>query len=138
MVNKSVCATFVLIVSASLMSANASADANTNTNTKAGPCDALVREDALNACLTNELSRSDKELNVVYGKFRGVLDARDREKLKASQSAWIKSRDSDCGFEVESVSGGSAYQSVYLSCMIDHTQQRTRQLVEWAKQFPSP
>ena len=40
----------------------------------AAECDKILREDALQECLSGELSVADKELNATYGKLRGQLD----------------------------------------------------------------
>jgi uncharacterized protein YecT (DUF1311 family) len=102
---------------------------------EAAPCGKLLNEDALNECLSDELSLADKELNQTYANFRGKLTDTDRDLLKAAEAAWIKSRDNDCDFEAASVAGGTAYQSIYLTCMATRTKQRTKQLADWAKTF---
>lgn len=105
-------------------------------NALAGSCDKLLNEDALIACLNGELAAADKELNRTYSKFRESIGDSDRDALKVAETAWIKSRDSDCEFEGGSVSGGSAYQAIYVSCAIGRTKLRTKQLLEWTKIFP--
>lgn len=101
----------------------------------AGPCDKVLNEEALTACLNNELNIADKELNRVYSTFKVKLEEANRERLRKTQLVWIRSRDSDCEFEAESVGSGSAYQAVNLSCLIKKTRQRTKQLEEWKKIF---
>ncbi len=101
----------------------------------AGSCDKLLNEDALKECLADELSAADKELNRMYARLREKIGDAERELLKQAEGIWIKSRDSDCEFEARSVSGGTAYQPVYLSCTISRTKARTKQLSDWTKVF---
>lgn len=75
----------------------------------AGPCDKLLNEEALTACLDNELNVADNELNRVYSKSKAKMGEENREPLRKTQLGWIRSRDSDCEFEADSVGSGSAY-----------------------------
>lgn len=105
------------------------------SNGWAGSCDKLLNVDALQECLANELLVADKELNRMYVRLRDNIGDAERDLLKQAESNWINSRDTDCEFEAESVTGGNAYQPVYMSCMISRTKARTKQLSAWAKVF---
>lgn len=102
----------------------------------AGPCDKVSREDLLQECLNGELAAADKALNRAYTQLRNGLDDDNREMLKKAELDWIKSRDSDCDFDAQRVSGGTAYIAINLSCLIDQTRARTKRLAQWEKQFP--
>lgn len=106
------------------------------TYAKTTPCAKLLNEDAVNACLRSELSQADKELHQSYLSFHEKLTDSNRDLLKETEAAWLKSRESDCEFEAASVTGGSAYQSIYLSCVTIRTRLRIKQIIDWRKQFP--
>jgi uncharacterized protein YecT (DUF1311 family) len=91
----------------------------------AADCGKVVREDALQECLSGEFSTADKELNAAYAKLRSRLDKEALELLTKAQKLWISLRDADCDLEAEAYKGGTAYQSIYLQCQINKTKQRT-------------
>ena len=90
----------------------------------AAGCDNVVREDALQECLSSELSAANIELNATYAKLRGGMDKESLELLVKAQKLWISLRDADCDLEPEAYKGGTAYQSIYLQCQINKTKQR--------------
>lgn len=96
-------------------------------------CGKIDRVDALNECLGDELRMADKALNSMYAQLKRKLTPERQEVLKKSENSWIVLRDDDCDFEASSVSGGTAYQSLYLSCQIETTKQRLRLLQDWRK-----
>lgn len=96
-------------------------------------CDKIERVDALNECLGGELSAADKALNAAYAQLQRKLAPERQELLKKAESSWIVNRDNDCDFEASAALGGTAYQSLYLSCQIDTTQRRLRLLQDWRK-----
>lgn len=104
-------------------------------NSIAGSCDNILNEDIIKKCLADDLSAADKELNRVYIRLRESIGNTEGELLKQTEITWINLRNSDCEFEAQSVSGGTAYQLVYLSCLISQTKIRTKQLSDWTKLF---
>jgi len=96
-------------------------------------CDKIERQDALNQCLGEELAGADKSLNSAYGDLRRKLPAERQELLKKAEVSWIGLRDKDCEFEASAAAGGTAYQSLYLSCQIEATKTRLRLLQDWRK-----
>ena len=96
-------------------------------------CDKIEKVDALNTCLANELAMTDKVLNSVYAELRRKLEPERQELLKKAEMAWIGMRDQDCEFEASAALGGTAYQSLYLSCQIEVTKNRVRLLRDWRK-----
>jgi len=96
-------------------------------------CEKLERVDALNECLGEELDAADKSLNAAYADLRRKLPSERQELLKKAEASWISWRDKDCEFEASAAIGGTAYQSLYVSCQIEATKSRTRLLQNWRK-----
>ena len=89
-----------------------------------GPCDRVQANDELISCLDGEYRLLDKELNQVYARLRGRLDASGKALLKTAQMRWIGFRDADCEFNAAADKGGLDYQPNYISCQMQHTRQR--------------
>ena len=73
-------------------------------------------------CLNKVYIESDKELNVAYKELRAYLNKEEKSKLKETQVAWIKSRNSSCSFRKD----GRFFVS--LGCTADTTIDRTNTL----------
>lgn len=69
---------------------------------------------------------ADAELNKLYGEIeRRLKDVSDTMKgLVAAQRAWIAFRDAECKFAASGVQGGSAYPTIYSTCLAELTQKR--------------
>ena len=91
-------------------------------------CDDNLNKDVLDDCLTERLSSSDKALNSSYEKLKNKLSKERKVTLKSSQLAWLKYRENDCDIEASSLQGPGAYNTAYLACMIDSTNQRIARL----------
>ena len=71
----------------------------------------------------------------MYARLREKIGNAERALLKNAGAACIKSRNSDCEFESQSVSGGTAYHAVYLSWIVSRTKTWTKQLSGRVKIF---
>jgi len=96
-------------------------------------CDKIEQVDALNKCLDDELKIADKSLNAAYVELQQKLPVERRKLLKKAEISWVSLRDKDCEFEASAALGGTAYQSLYLSCQIEATKNRTRLLQNWRR-----
>ncbi len=96
-------------------------------------CDKIERVDELNECLGDKFRIADKSLNSTYAELQRKLTPERQEVLKKAETAWIALRDNDCDFEASTATGGTAYQSLYLSCQIEATKRRMRVLKDWRK-----
>lgn len=79
--------------------------------------------------------KADKELNLVYNKIIKKLNETDKKSLIESQRAWIKFRDLNCKFiSQDPGDGGGPYENkMKLDCLIQATEQRTKELKNWAE-----
>jgi uncharacterized protein YecT (DUF1311 family) len=96
-------------------------------------CDQMERQDAQANCIGEELASADKALNVAYAELRRILPVQRRELLKRAETSWVSARAMDCEFEASVATGGTGYQSVYLSCQIEATKGRTTLLQNWRR-----
>jgi uncharacterized protein YecT (DUF1311 family) len=89
-------------------------------------------------CLDKAYTRADAELNAVWKEVMAQVGGADylptkerkawKEELLISQRAWIQFKEHDCdavGFEWY---GGSGAGGAILSCLLEHTEARTKDL----------
>jgi len=94
------------------------------------PCEGNGSQAEANACAHEEYKAADAELNKIYGRLAGVLDAEDKASLKESELAWIKYRDSTCVFESSQYKGGTMRPMIESVCLARVTKARTSELRE--------
>jgi uncharacterized protein YecT (DUF1311 family) len=88
-------------------------------------------------CLEKFAKAADARLNEVYRQAMGVIETSDggaaaawKGELKKAQQAWIAFRDADCGALIGYEWGhGTGMGSATESCLLQKTEQRTRELV---------
>lgn len=107
------------------------------------PCATQRNTIEINDCGKLILAKKDKELNMAYKKLIDSLASDDKgddtnyaevkKHLLEAQRNWIKFRDSDCRGMLTLHESGSIRGSVYLSCLSERTEQRTKELLNWAK-----
>ena len=68
-----------------------------------------------------ELESANTKLNSIYQKIIGVLNDKERLKLRKAQRSWLAFRDQDCAWWV---------WAEPLECLIDRTENRTKELEE--------
>jgi uncharacterized protein YecT (DUF1311 family) len=93
-----------------------------------GPCERVQANDELISCLDREYRSADKELNQIYARLRGGLDASGKVLLKTAQTRWIGFRDADCEFNAAADKGGLDYQPNYIRCQTERSLQRIGEL----------
>lgn len=107
----------------------------------ADPCYQQQNTLEINACLQKSYEKSDRVLNDTYQKLLRRLVAhsatddtdyrRVRQQLIAAQLAWIRYRDNDCRAKLTLFAAGSIRHAVYLGCLLERSEQRTRELRTW-------
>jgi uncharacterized protein YecT (DUF1311 family) len=107
----------------------------------ADPCVTQSNTLEINACGKLTLAKKDKELNAAYQKLMkrltpdGKGDDTDyavvKKHLIDAQRSWIKFRDDDCQGMLALYASGTIRGSVYLGCLTDRTEQRTKELLSW-------
>jgi uncharacterized protein YecT (DUF1311 family) len=94
------------------------------------PCESRGSQAEASACAHEEYKAADAELNKIYGRLAGVLDAEDKAALKESELAWIKYRDTTCVFESSQYKGGTMRPMIESFCLARVTKARTAELKE--------
>ncbi|HTT36317.1 MAG TPA: lysozyme inhibitor LprI family protein [Burkholderiales bacterium] len=99
----------------------------------AADCGLGAADSQLAACLGQELRAADRDINTVYQDLMRKLAPTDRERLRAEQRRWIKSRDSACRLESKETDRERWYQWIEKDfartvCVSRFTRQRTAQL----------
>jgi uncharacterized protein YecT (DUF1311 family) len=90
------------------------------------PCKNAMTTLDMTTCYSDALKAADAELNRVYGQIRAK--SAGNENLVASQRAWTKYRDAECGAEKALYEGGTAAGPVHLACRYEMTVERTKLL----------
>jgi uncharacterized protein YecT (DUF1311 family) len=107
------------------------------------PCKTQSNTIEINECASLTLKAKDRELNQAY---RSLLDALKQEakegdadlvearrRLMEAQRSWIMFRDNDCEGKYSFWEGGTIRGAMYLGCMIERTEQRTKELRSWTR-----
>lgn len=108
----------------------------------ADPCAQAENTIGLQACNQRVLKARDQALNAAWQALMKTLtpssadDRTDyaavRRELTEAQRAWVRFRDADCSALYKYWEDGSIRGIKHLNCLIDHTETRTRQLLDWA------
>lgn len=99
----------------------------------AAACDGIDDHLELLACLETEYERADAELNaawpvVLANPPSGSDQQEQRQRIRASQRAWIAFRDADCAAKAD-VGIPKYWRMNELYCLISHTRHRTQDLL---------
>lgn len=100
---------------------------------KSEPCPNASQAE-MNDCAGREYKKADAELNQVYQKLVGMLDAGDKTQLKAVEMTWLKYRDANCDFVADQYKGGSMRPMILGFCLADMTHNRANELKDQIKE----
>jgi uncharacterized protein YecT (DUF1311 family) len=116
----------------------------TSSAQSSDPCNTQRTTIEINQCGQLTLKAKDKELNDAYRELLKSLVATDRvdetdyatvkRQLTDAQRAWINYRDNDCKAKLKLHESGTIRGAVYLGCLAERTEQRTKELKQWAEQ----
>ena len=113
---------FIVLLSISLLVAVPSHAQHMNEPDS--PCAKVVVTSDLVACLSKTRASSETELDSLYRKVLGRLEASDAGRLAETQRLWIQYRDANCSAERSSYEGGTASSLAYLACLEAMTRAR--------------
>ena len=106
------------------------AGAKTQKERQIQPCEERGSQAEASGCAHREFQAADAELNKVYGRLAGILDAGEKALLKEAELAWIKYRDSNCAFESSQYAGGTMRPMIESFCLTRVTRACTAELKE--------
>jgi uncharacterized protein YecT (DUF1311 family) len=112
---------------------------------EADPCYLQQTTMQINTCLSKTYDSTDRKLNQAYQKLLanlkpvGTDDGSTnyplvRQQLIAAQQAWISYRDQDCRAKYTLFATGTIRAAVFLGCLVERTEQRTRELRAWIQE----
>jgi len=96
--------------------------------TKKAPCSDADNQAEMNICAGKEYKNADAELNRVYQQLVAKLEPEEKAQLKDVEAAWLKYRDTNCGFVADQYKGGSIRPMILGLCLADVTRNRTAEL----------
>ncbi len=79
-------------------------------------------------CASKEFKKEDAQLNQLYQGLMKYLGAKDQERLKVSQRAWLEYKTKNCEFYTGLNEGGSLAPVSGTLCQADMTQMRNKEL----------
>lgn len=79
-------------------------------------------------CLNLAARKADADLNLVYRRITGILEAPDRQKLQTAERTWLLYRDQTCAAERDLYQGGTGGLTAYPACLEAVTRQRISDL----------
>ena len=95
----------------------------------------------MNKCAEIALAEKDRELNQTYRALVQSLRpdsktdptdyAKVKKRLHEAQRAWVTFRDNDCTAKAVQWDAFTMRGGVYFGCMIERTEQRTKELQGW-------
>lgn len=91
-------------------------------------CDHQQSTKDMRDCASLEYGTADADLNSTYVALMKLLDTPQRPFLVKAEQAWIAYRDTQCAFAASVYLGGTAAGPIYMFCLVDITQARTKQL----------
>jgi uncharacterized protein YecT (DUF1311 family) len=84
-------------------------------------------------CGAHHFVAADMELNKAYRALLAEIRTKaGQEKLKVAQRAWVELRDKVYAFEADGYSDEPDFEATILSCKGKYTEERTKQLSEYA------
>ncbi|MGQ0384112.1 MAG: lysozyme inhibitor LprI family protein [Gammaproteobacteria bacterium] len=112
------------------------------SNRLPGACSSLSAADSQRACLANELTSADDEINSVYQQLLQQVDSGARSNLRRQQRSWLKVRDSTCRL-TSAIHDRSAWIAYVLAdsaralCVTRFTRQRLAYLLTLREEAPN-
>jgi uncharacterized protein YecT (DUF1311 family) len=107
------------------------------------PCATQQNTMEINECGKLTLAKEDKKLTLAYQKLLKTfvpvdkIDNTDYQEAKRllieAQRSWIKFRDNDCNGQFILNANGTIRGAVYYGCLIERTEQRTKELLKWTE-----
>lgn len=107
------------------------------------PCNTQRNTAEMDECQVLTLKIKDEELNSAYQNLLKSLapETSDeaanyseiRKQLQLAQRAWMQFRDADCTAKYLFYIDGTIRNTIELSCKIDKTVKRTKELTDWIK-----
>jgi uncharacterized protein YecT (DUF1311 family) len=101
-------------------------------------CGNLSGQQAMNACISDEVSKADNTLNGIYKRLHDKLNESGKRNLVGAERAWITFRDKECmlesGYDIEHPeNNGTIAPFTVGECKLSLTNERTTTLRQLLK-----
>lgn len=93
-------------------------------NAADAPCKAAGSGVEQANCLNLAAKKADADLNGVYERIAGILEAADRRKLQSAERSWLLYRNQTCAAERDLYAGGTGGLAAYPACLEAVTRHR--------------
>lgn len=96
-------------------------------------CETSENQMELNLCAAEALEEADTRLNTAYRAIESRLTGEDdlKQRLRATQRAWITFRDAECRFLNANAEGGTIFPMLESQCLADITSERADKLEDY-------
>jgi len=91
-------------------------------------CQKAVTTSALRACENARYDAAEHELNTAYQSLLERLDSGQKQKLRATQRAWIRFRDTNAEFQSSLAQGGTLAPLIKIGTLTEMTSARAAEL----------
>ena len=119
---------WLLIACCTLMLLITSSSGLAQKKKKTVPCGNAQSQAEMNICWGKEYKAADLVLNQIYHELFRMLEDEQKDQLTKAQLAWLKYRDTNCDFVADEYNGGSIRPTILATCLLDMTNNRTREL----------
>ena len=101
-------------------------------------CRDLGTLDETNACAVRDFQQADSDLQVLYGDVMRALSAHERPSLRQDQSAWQRTRITQCKAQQRSAEARPEWPRLYHECLLAQTRSRRAGLMHWLQHGEPP
>lgn len=91
-----------------------------------------------NACAVQRFQQADTAQNILYADVMRALSAHERPALRKDQSAWSRSRTSQCKAQHATDEARADWPLRYHNCLTQVTEQRRQALMHWLHEGRAP
>lgn len=91
-------------------------------------CQQATAQSSMRACENARFEVAQRELNSAYQSLLHQLDDAQRLKLRQSQRAWLRFRDTNAAFQAGLVEGGTLAPLIKVASLTEMTNSRTAEL----------
>ena len=91
-----------------------------------------------NACAVRDFQQADRDLQVLYGDVMRALSAHERPSLRQDQSAWQRTRITQCKAQQRSAEARPEWPRLYHECLLAQTRSRRAGLMHWLQHGEPP
>ena len=109
------------------------AQAPKQTAENTAECENAVTTAAMRTCEASRYAAAQRELDAAYQSLMDHVDSGQKVKLRTTQRAWLRFRDTNSDFQASLVQGGTLAPLIRISSLTEMTKARTEELRKQAQ-----